>query len=226
MVRISLGQKKELKQSLAALNNVKNQGALIQDGIKWSFTTPATSHQGDVWECFICSVRSIQTSILGEQELSLFCAVEAVPNDRPIVYVFDDPNDLEALTPNHVLLLKGAPILPPGLFELSDLYVLRRWKQVQYMAELFWKRWKSEYLLVMQEKQKWTRPRKSFSPGDVVLIADATAPRGSWMMGRVLSTKSDSKGLVRSVCVQTKISSLGETNNKNLPAPGGHSLGL
>lgn len=108
---------------------------------------------------------------------------------------------------------------PPGLFERSDLYIRRRWMQVQYMAELFWKRWTSEYLLVMQERQKWTRPRKSFSPGDVVLIADATAPRGSWMMGQVLSTKSDSKGLVRSVCVQTKTSSLGETNNKDLPAP-------
>lgn len=44
-------------------------------------------------------------------------------------------------------------------------------------------------------------PRRSFSPRDDILIADVTAPRGSWI-------KSDSKGLVHSVRVQTKTSIL------------------
>lgn len=203
------GANKELKQSLAALNNERIQGALIQDGIKWNFNTPAASHQGGIWERLIRSVKGILSSVVGQQVLddeglqTLFYEVEAILNDRPITKVSDDPNDLEALTPNHILLLKRKPIFPPGLFERSDLYSRRRWKQVQYIAELFWKRWTSEYLLVMQE-----RPRRSFSTGDIVIIADATAPRGSWMMGRVLSTKSDSKGLVCSVCLQTKTSVL------------------
>ncbi len=51
------GANKELKQSLAALNNGKIQGALIQDGIKWSFNTPAASHQGGIWERLIRSVK-------------------------------------------------------------------------------------------------------------------------------------------------------------------------
>ena len=121
-----VGANKELKRSLVELNNVKIQGALIQDGIKWSFNTPAASHQGGVWERLIRSVRSILTSVLGQQVLNddglqtLFCEVEAILNDRPITKVSDDPNDLEALTPNHILLLKGKPIFPPGLFEQSD----------------------------------------------------------------------------------------------------------
>ena len=119
-----------------------------------------------------------------------------------------DSNDLEALTPNHILLLKGKPIFPPGLFEKSDLYIRKKWKQVQYIAELFWKRWTSEYLLMMQERQRWAAPRRNLSQGDIVIIADAGAPRGSWKMGRVLSVKSDSKGLVRSVSIQTKTSIL------------------
>lgn len=134
--------------------------------------------------------------------------MEAILNDRPITKVSEDPNDLEPLTPNHILLLKGKSILPPGLFEKADLYIKRRWRQVQYIAELFWKRWTSEYLLVMQERQKWTRPKRGFSEGDIVIIADATAPRGSWLMGRVLSTTADSRGLIRSVKVQTKTSIL------------------
>lgn len=47
----------------------------------------------------------------------LCCEVEAMLNDRPITTLSEDPNDLEALTSNHLLLMKGKPILPPGLFE-------------------------------------------------------------------------------------------------------------
>lgn len=205
-------QRIEAKSS--ALNHAKIQGAIVQDGIKWSFNTPAAPHQGGIWERLIHSVKSILSCVLGKQTLddealqTLFCEVEAILNDRPITKVSDDPNDPEALTPNHILLLKGKPIFPPGLFEQRDLYIKRRWKQVQYFAELFWKRWIREYLLVMQERQRWARPRKNFAPGDIFIIADATASRGSWIMGRILTNKSDSKGLVRSVCLQTKNSVL------------------
>ena len=97
-----VGANKELKRSLVELNNAKIQGALIQDGIKWSINTPAASHQDGVWERLIRSVRSILTSVLGQQVLNdeglqtLFCEVEAILNDRPITKVSDDPNYLEA----------------------------------------------------------------------------------------------------------------------------------
>ncbi|XP_062414254.1 uncharacterized protein LOC119220564 [Pungitius pungitius] len=209
-----VGTNRELKQSLAALNHGKILNALVQDGIKWNFNTPAASHQGGIWERLIRSVKSVLTSVLRQQILddeglqTIFCEVEAILNDRPITRVSDDPDDLEALTPNHLLILKGKPIMPPGLFDKADLYVRKRWKQIQYMAELFWKRWILEYLPMLQERQKWTKPRRSLIPGDIVLVADATAPRGSWMMGKVLDTRPDAKGLVRSVRLQTKTSIL------------------
>lgn len=84
---------------------------MIQDGIKWSFNTPSTSHQVGIWERLIRSVKSIVTSVLGQQVLddeglqTLFCEVEARLNDRPTTKASDDPNDLEALTPSHILLL-------------------------------------------------------------------------------------------------------------------------
>jgi len=37
---------------------------------------------------------------------TVFCEVEAVVNGRPITAVSDSPNDFEALTPNHLLLLR------------------------------------------------------------------------------------------------------------------------
>lgn len=40
------------------------------------------------------------------------------------------------------------------------------------------------------------------------MIVDSTAPRGSWMLGRVMETMPDAKGLVRSVKIKTKTSVL------------------
>ena len=209
-----VGANREMKEALVDLNHNKIQRALVQDGVTWNFNPPAASHHGGVWERLIRSVRRVLTSVLCQQTLddeglqTVLCEVEAILNSRPITKTSDEKDDLEALTPNHILLLKGKPILPPGLFEQQDLYIRRRWRQVQYIADLFWKRWISEYLTVMQERQKWSKERRNLTPGDIVIIADATAPRSSWMMGKVLETKPDTKGLVRIVRLQTKHSVL------------------
>lgn len=104
------GAYQELKETLADLNHGKIQRALVKEGINWSFNIPAASHQGGVWERLTRSVKSVLTSVLKQQILddeglqTIFCEVEAILNDRPITEVSDDPNDLEALTPNHILM--------------------------------------------------------------------------------------------------------------------------
>ncbi|KAK5883663.1 hypothetical protein CesoFtcFv8_019965 [Champsocephalus esox] len=139
---------------------------------------------------------------------TVLCEVESIINDRPITKISDDHNDLEALTPNHLLLLKAKSSVPPGVFRKEDVYSRRRWKQSQYLADLFWSKWTREYLPLLQERQKWTTPRRNFQPGDIILIVDDSAPRNSWVMGKVLKTMSDAKGAVRSVSVKTKTSVL------------------
>lgn len=52
------------------------------------------------------------------------------------------------------------------------------------------------------------RPRRNLCPGDIVLLAETTAPRGCWQMGRVLAVNTDALGLVRSVQLKTKTSVL------------------
>ena len=139
---------------------------------------------------------------------TLLCEAEAVINSRPITKASSDLNDLEALTPNHLLLLKVKPVLPPGVFQKDDQYANRRWRQVQYLADVFWKRWCKEYLPQLQERQRWSRPGRNFCVGDVVLIVDETSPRNSWPLGRIVETFPDSKGLVRQVKVKTKSNEL------------------
>ena len=136
----------------------------------------------------------------------LMCEVEAVINSRPLTKSSDDVDDLEPLTPNHLLLLKGKPALPPGVFQKQDLYSKQRGRQVQYISDSFWKRWSREYLPLLQERQKWLEKRRNVKEGDIVLIVDERAPRGSWLMGKVEKTIPDANGFVRRVLVKTKTS--------------------
>lgn len=149
-----------------------------------------------------------------------FCEVEAILNDRPITKLSDDPNDLEPLTPNHILLLKGKSAMPPGLFVKQDLYAKQRWRQVQYISDLFWKCWVQEYPPLLQERQKWNQRKRSIVAGDIVLVVDSTAPRGSWLLCKVLETFPDKNGFVQSVCLKTKCNIMERAVNKNLPVDG------
>ncbi|KAJ8391386.1 hypothetical protein AAFF_G00090160 [Aldrovandia affinis] len=49
------------------------------------------------------------------------CEVKSIINGRPLTTISDDMNDLEPLTPNHLLLLKSQPNMPPGIFNKDDI---------------------------------------------------------------------------------------------------------
>ena len=98
--------------------------------------------------------------------------------------------------------------------DLTQDRVSLRWKHIQYITDLFWKRWIREYLPHMQERNKWNKTKRTFSPGDLVVIVDDTAPRNSWLMGRMLEALPRANGLVRSVIVKTKTNILQRPINK------------
>ena len=110
--------------------------------------------------------------------------------------------------PNHLLLLKDQPSLPPGMFSEADNNVRRRWRQIQYLSDLFGKRWVPEYLTVLQDRLKWLFPKRNVQVNDVVLIVDRGAPRGSWLLGRMIETYPDKNGCVRNVAMKTRSSRL------------------
>ena len=59
--------------------------------------------------------------ILDDEGLAtLLCEVESIVNGRPVTKVSDDPRDMEALTPNHLPLLRSGPSAPPGLFSKDE----------------------------------------------------------------------------------------------------------
>ena len=215
-----VGAQRELKEAIEGWNQGQIHNILLQRGINWIFNPPAGSHHGGVWERLIRSVRKVLNSTLNVQSLdeeglhTVLCEAEAILNSRPITKASTDPNDLETLTPNHLLLLKTTPSLPPGHFQKEDLYARRRWRQVQYMSDLFWKRWIKEYLPQLQERQKWSNIRRNFTPEDIVIIVDDSAPRNSWLTGRIVETIMDKKGLVRQLRIKSKTGFLTRPINK------------
>ena len=199
---------KELKAGIQQWNQKKIAEHMAQKDVEWKFNPPSASHMGGMWERLIRSLRSALNSLsrlqtLTDESLATFVAeTERILNDRPLTEVSDDIEDLEPLTPNHVLLAQRKHCFAPGVFVKEDGLLRRRWRQAQYLTDLFWKRWLKEYLPTLRERQKWLQTQKNLKTGDLVLVSMDTA-RGDWPLGRIVNTYPDSSGLVRSVDVQT-----------------------
>lgn len=206
---------RELREAIEEWNGQQINEFMIQRNIKWVFNPPSASHQGGVWERCVRSIRRILSSLTQEQKLddealaTLMCEIEAIVNSRPITKVSDDPRDLQPLTPNHLLLLRNGPQLPPGAFTGDEIYARRRWRQVQHLADTFWRRWTREYLPQLQQRQKWFHEKRNLAVGDIVLIVDDRCPRSSWPLGRIVETHTNLQdGCVRSAKVKTTSTTL------------------
>ena len=203
---------KELKAALNEWNSSKVDQYCLRLGIDWKFQPPQASHFGGVFEREIRTVRKVLNSILQEfhnrgklnDEVlhTLFCEIENILNSRPLTAVIGDGDHIEPLTPNHILRLSSLEMLPPGLFNQKDIYLKRRWRQAQYLADVFWQRFRKEYLPLLQQRSKWVTQQRSHKPGDVVMIVEPSAPRNEWTVGIITSVKVSEDGLVRSCDVE------------------------
>ena len=115
---------KELREELKRLREKGVHEFMLKEGITWVFNPPGASSHGGVWERQVRSIRKILSALLREQTMTdeslrtLLCEVESILNSTPITTVSSDPMDLQPLTPNDLLLLRGGPT-PDGLFTTS-----------------------------------------------------------------------------------------------------------
>lgn len=141
---------------------------------------PYSSHRGGVRERKIRTTRSILNNILNDFKGRLdtsslrtfFYEVMAIINSHPLTcQILNDPKRLEPLTPNHLLTIKNTLISSPlGNFVREDIYAGKRWREVQHLAEPVWGRWRKEYLLTLNSRQKWSVPRRNLKIGDIVIV--------------------------------------------------------
>lgn len=185
---------------------------LSKNGCCWIFNTPYSSHMGGVWERVIGLARRILDAILLKQPkrqlthdvlVTLMAEVTAILNNRPLVPVSTDPSNPLILTPNMLLTQKTEADLPPfHELDVRDMYV-SSWKQVQVLAQQFWKRWHNEYLQLLQQRRKWTDSKDNLRIDDVVLLREKEAHRNDWSMGVINRTFPDDDSKVRKIEVRT-----------------------
>lgn len=102
-----------------------------------------------------------------------------------------------------LLTQKTEADLPPfHELDVRDMYV-SSWKQVQVLAQQFWKRWHNEYLQLLQQRQKWTDSKDNLRIDDVVLLREKEAHRNDWSMGVINRTFPDDDSKVRKIEVRT-----------------------
>ena len=208
-----VGARKELADALDEMDQDKVKGHLRRENCDWidmKMNVPAASHMGGCWERQIRTVRNVLAALLEESGThlddesfrTLMKEVQNyIVNSRPLtVNNMASPDFPEPLTPNHLLTMKTKVLMPPpGVFQREDLYSKRRWRRVQHLADVFWNRWKKEYLLTLQQRQKWTKPCRNLKVGDVVLVKNDNLPRIQWKLARVEETLPSDDGFVRKV---------------------------
>ena len=206
--------KRELREAVDGWNQIMIGNFLQQRKVKWILNSPAAPHMGGVWERMVQSTKTILKALAKEQVLTdetlstLTTEVEGVLNSRPLTPNSDHPSDLTPLTPNDLLLLQPNPNIPPGVFYKTDNYCTQHWRQVQYLASLFWKRWLRQYLPTLQQREKWNKVPRNLLPGDLVLVAEENTHRGQWPLGRVTEVYAGKDGHVRSVKIRTRSTTL------------------
>ena len=212
-----VGAERELREAIKEMNHDEITEKLRQQQIDWKFNPPAASHMGGVWERHIRTVRRILATLLREHAgrlddeslHTLMCEVESIVNSRPLTVISSDVEDPLPLSPSQILTMKTSIVLPPpGQFQRNDVYMRRRWRRVQYLCNLFWSRWKREYLPTLQQRPKWNQTKRNLEVNDIVLIKDENESRNDWLMGIIVKVEPDAKGFVRSAVVKTKTSEL------------------
>ena len=209
-----VGGKRALEEALEEMDSDKVRRELLKEDCDWvtmKLNFPFSSHMGGAWERMIGSARTVLDGLLRQidarldDELlrTLLCEVEAIVNSRPLTSFNMCPDDPDPICPTNLLTQKSSVVLsPPGVFQSCDLYCRRRWRRVQHLANVFWRRWRSDFLQDRQERRKWTTEQRNIEDGDIVLIVDDDTPRCRWVLGRVVQVHRSGDGLVRRVTVR------------------------
>ncbi|XP_023245548.1 uncharacterized protein LOC111642949 [Copidosoma floridanum] len=167
-------------------------GSLADQGIAWKFIPPGAPHFGGLWEAAVKSTKSHLQRVMGSRHLTY--------EEFSTVLV-----GIKMVLNRHFLV--GGPlnsiVLPSPPAESLD--ALDHWELVRGVCAQFWSRWSREYLNTLQQRSKWTTPRRNFIVSDVVVLLDATLLQssGRWPIGRVISVHPGADGFVRAATLKT-----------------------
>ena len=80
--------------------------------------------------------------------------IEATLNSHPLTQISGDLNDFNVLTPNHFNLGKQPLYFSPYTIKDDQVTNRTRWKAVQELTKMFWRRQIRGYLTTLQIRKK------------------------------------------------------------------------
>ena len=206
-----VGANNELRKCIKQLDEERIQNFCAPKEIEWKFEPPSAPHFGGAWERLVQCTKKTMKAILADKAVSkevlrtALVEAEGILNSRPITHVSNDAGDIEALTPNHFLLLRANPSYEDAEVSDREINSTKMWQQSQALASFFWRRFTKEYLSSLTERKKWKEKKQNLKEGDVVLVTEPNQPQGVWPLGRIVSTHPGQDGLVRAVTVRTQL---------------------
>ena len=205
------GATTELKEFITNLDQAAITTYAVSMNIKWQFNPPKAPHMGGIWERMVRSVKEVMSGIMHDHVLTdpqlytVLTEAENIVNSRPLTHVSEDINDLEAITPNHLLLGKHRNWEAIINTDVTDVFSRKKWKQVQGIRAAFWERWQKEYLPTLTKRSRWRKQARNFKVGELVLTReDEHAKRGKWPLARITKVMPSRDNVVRVVEVRTK----------------------
>lgn len=210
-----IGAANTLNLNCINIEDTTSKSYLEEKGITWIFNAPHSSHMGGVWERMIKTARQILDALLldastktltHEVLVTFLTKVSAIINSRPITAISTDPDDPIILSPALLLTHKDDSQATTQFecdsnLDMKDIY-RAQWKRVQCLSELFWQKWKKEYLHTLQTCRKWTSAVPDLTEGSIVLLKDNNVPRRSWPLARIVKVLPSDNGRVRKVIVR------------------------
>ena len=194
--------------------SITNSGS--QNGMEWVIGSADAPWQQGAVEALVKTVKralhvSIQNQRLSVPEFITVCSeVANLVNERPLGVLPDLDSNINVLTPN-CLLLGRATASNPNVWNSEEPCTLKgRGELVTTIVEQFWVHWVQLFAPSLVYRKKWHDRQRDLQVGDVVLVLDKDAFKGSYRLAIVTEVRPGKDGLVRNVLVSYKNYKAGE----------------
>ncbi len=213
----------ELKRLYGLVSDDKSQRLFAEKRIRFVHTPVQASWFGGVHERMIGVCKSAIKKTLGkslvplEELQTIVKEVQAIVNNRPLTYTSSDIDEIEPITPNHLIFGREIKLVPwDNNVDLNEEFdpsigtkpaIEKLAHRRAQLIEHFRKRFYDEYLATLRERhchevRKQNASEDIIKIGDVVLVHDKDEPRVRWKLGVVQSLIKGQDSLTRAATVK------------------------
>ncbi|GBM35741.1 hypothetical protein AVEN_108944-1 [Araneus ventricosus] len=190
--------------------------------IQWLFNLPTASWWGGFWERLVGVMKQILRRGLGkaflsyEEMVTVLCDSESVINSRPLSHVSKRDSELIPVLPN-LFLQDFRQIGAPDLDQVDEVVLNKRIKYRQQLITDIRKRFRSEYLGVLIQRNEHNKHGREIKLGEVVLIGSDNVKCTNWPLGFVIELLPGKDGVTRLVRLRTSKRRTFTASTENFP---------